>query len=199
MPDRGTGWLGRAYAKRPACESVAGRHVFSAAGMGNGPSAGRTPPRDSGVVAQNAPRPRSPGVRGGLGGASLDPLTASRCGKTVIPHWTAIGRAGLYPSGRSGSGMDPPGFYGRKRWQSRKLLGSVAERPPPMEGVSGLPAQSVHSRSTGVRQLFDWGRPGHVHQWSGRAWGALSTARAPSCTVPTLASKRPRMGPCHVR
>ena len=58
MPDRGTAWLGRAHAKRPACESVADRRVFGAAG------AGRTPPKDSGVVAQDAPRPRSPGVRG---------------------------------------------------------------------------------------------------------------------------------------
>ena len=104
---------------------------------------------------QDATRPRSPGVRGGVGGASLNPSTASRCGKADVPHWIAVGRAGLYPSGRSGSGMDPPGFYGRKRWQSRKLLGSVAERPRPMEGVSGLPAQSVHSSSTGARQLFD--------------------------------------------
>ena len=38
-----------------------------------------------------------------------------------------------------------PGFSGGKRWKSQKSRMSVADRTPLMEGVSGLPAQSVHS------------------------------------------------------
>ena len=83
----------------------------------------------------------------------LPPAAGRRVSLTGPPS----GEQGSIRSGRSGSGMDPPGFYGRKRWKSRKLLGSVAERRPPMEGVSGLPAQSDHSCSTGMRQLFDRG------------------------------------------
>ena len=49
----------------------------------------------------------NPGFRSDLRRAELDPATTSRCGKTVVSSGTAVGRAGLNPFGRSGSGNRP--------------------------------------------------------------------------------------------
>ena len=88
----------------------------------DGRSAGRTPTRvlrmkrRTSLQQAGALRPRCPAGKG------LITPTAGRCcmrrayhsATAAVPPWTAVGRAGLDPSGRSGSGTGPSRFLGRE-------------------------------------------------------------------------------------
>ena len=107
---------------RPACvEAAAQPRDGCAAGMG----------KESGRRAHSEQGVRGPKRRGALpwmsrltnrhrgsGARPLDRLTQR---EGAYPPWNAVGRAGLDPSGRSGSGMDPPGFSAGNAGKSQKL------------------------------------------------------------------------------
>ena len=64
----------------------------------------------------------------------LDRLTQR---EGAYPSWNAVGRAGLDPSGRSGSGMDPPGFSARNAVKSQKLSQLSPEQPSEWKASDG--------------------------------------------------------------
>ena len=69
--------------------------------------------------------------------SSARPLDRLTQRESAYPSWTAIGRAGLDPSGRSGSGMDPPGFWGGKRWKKPETDSIITRTSERMEGFRG--------------------------------------------------------------
>ena len=62
-------------------------------------------------------------------GSSARPLDRLTHREGAYPSWNAVGRAGLDPSGRSGSGMDPPGFSAGNAGKSQKLRQLSPQRP----------------------------------------------------------------------
>ena len=101
-----------------------------AADIGNGRGAGRTPTRV--VSVGRGARDASTGVTrlpNRHRGSSARPLDRLTHREGAYPSGNAVGRAGLDPSGGSGSGMDPPGFSARNAGKSRKLRQLSPERP----------------------------------------------------------------------
>ena len=105
---------------------------------------------------QSLPRTRYEGVRGPkrrgasprmshlprrLRRSSARPLDRLTQREGAYPSWTAIGRAGLDPSGRSGSGMDPPGFSARNAGKSQKLTRLSPEHPSEWKASEGVLGQ----------------------------------------------------------
>ena len=103
--------------RRPACvEAAAQPRDGCAAGMRNGRGAVRIPTRACTVLDTGVSR--LPNRHRRSSARPLDRLTQR---EGAYPSWNAVGRAGLDPSGRSGSGMDPPGFSAGNAGKSQKL------------------------------------------------------------------------------
>ena len=108
-----------------------------AAGMLNGRGAGRTPTRD---LRTRYGASRLPNRHRGSSARPLDRLTQR---EGAYPLWNAVGRAGLDPSGNSGSGMDPPGFSARNAGKSQKLRQLSPRRRPDGKGSGASPPTSL--------------------------------------------------------